>query len=42
MTKSELLELITTGKNSGVEFKHDELRPEHLEKEVVSPVMVIG
>lgn len=36
MTKSELLELIANGENSGVEFKSDNLRPEQLAKEVVA------
>jgi len=36
MTKSELLELIANGENSGVEFKRDNLRPEKLAKEVVA------
>ena len=36
MTKSELLELIVNGENSGVEFKRDDLRPEPLAKEVVA------
>ena len=36
MTRSELLELITNGENSGVEFKRDDLRPEQLAKEVVA------
>jgi len=36
MIKSELLELITNGENSGVEFKRDDLRPEQLAKEVVA------
>ena len=36
MTKSELLELIVNGENSGVEFKRDDLRPEQLAKEVVA------
>ena len=36
MTKSELLELIANGENSGVEFKRDELRPEQLAREVVA------
>jgi ATP-dependent DNA helicase RecG len=35
-TKSELLELIANGENSGVEFKRDDIRPEHLAKEVVA------
>lgn len=36
MTRAELLELITNGENSGVEFKCDDLRPEQLAKEVVA------
>lgn len=36
MTKTELLELVVHGENSGVEFKRDDLRPEHLAKEVVA------
>ncbi len=36
MTKSELLELISNGENSGVEFKCDDLRPEQIAKEVVA------
>ena len=36
MTKSELLELIANGENSGVEFKRDDLRSEQLAKEVVA------
>ena len=36
MTKSELLELIANGENSGVEFKSDDLRPERLAREVVA------
>ena len=36
MTKSELLELIANGENSGVEFKRDDLHPEDLAKEVVA------
>lgn len=36
MNKSELLELIANGENSGVEFKRDDLRPEQLAKEVVA------
>lgn len=36
MTKSDLLELIANGENSGVEFKRDDLRPEQLAKEVVA------
>ena len=36
MNKSELLELIANGENSGVEFKRDDVRPEQLAKEVVA------
>jgi ATP-dependent DNA helicase RecG len=36
MTKSELLELIANGENSGVEFKRDDVRPEQLAREVVA------
>jgi len=36
MTKSELLELIANGENSGMEFKRDDVRPEQLAKEIVA------
>ena len=36
MKRSELLELIAGGENSGVEFKRDDLRPEQLAREVVA------
>lgn len=36
MLKSDLLELIANGENSGVEFKRDDLRPEQLAKEIVA------
>ncbi len=36
MRNAELLELITNGENSGVEFKRDDIRPEQLAKEVVA------
>lgn len=36
MTKSELLELISHGENSGVEFKRDDTRPEQLAKEIAA------
>jgi len=36
MIRSELLELIANGENSGVEFKRDDLRPEQLAKEIVA------
>lgn len=34
--KSELLEIIANGENSGVEFKRDDIRPEQLAREVVA------
>lgn len=36
MTKTELMELIANGENSGVEFKRDDVRPEQLAKEIVA------
>ena len=36
MTKLELLALIANGENSGVEFKGDQERPEHIAKEIVA------
>ena len=36
MVKSELLEIIANGENSGVEFKRDDVRPEQLAKELVA------
>ena len=36
MTKSQLLEIVAGGENSGVEFKRDGLRPEQLAKESVA------
>lgn len=36
MTRSQLLEMITNGENSGVEFKRDDIRPEQLAKEIVA------
>ncbi|MDO5667366.1 MAG: ATP-binding protein [Alcaligenaceae bacterium] len=36
MLKTELLEIITNGENSGIEFKRDDIRPEQLAKEVVA------
>ena len=36
MKRSELLELIAGGENSGLEFKRDDVRPEQLAKEVVA------
>lgn len=42
MLKSELLEIIGSGENSGVEFKRDDIRPEQLAKEVVAMTNVQG
>ncbi len=36
MLKTEVLEMIANGENSGVEFKRDDLRPEQLAKEMVA------
>lgn len=36
MLKTELLEVIVNGENSGVEFKRDDIRPEQLAKEIVA------
>jgi ATP-dependent DNA helicase RecG len=36
MLKTELLEIVANGENSGVEFKRDDIRPEQLAKEVVA------
>lgn len=36
MLKSELLEIVANGENSGIEFKRDDLRPEQLAKEIVA------
>jgi ATP-dependent DNA helicase RecG len=42
MLKSELLEIIANGENSGVEFKRDDVRPEQLAEEVVAFANVQG
>lgn len=42
MLKSELLQLIENGENSGVEFKRDNLRPEQLAKEIVAMTNLKG
>ncbi len=36
MLRTELLELVANGENSGVEFKRDDIRPEQLAKEIVA------
>ena len=36
MIRTELMEIIANGENSGIEFKRDDLRPEQLAKEVVA------
>ena len=36
MLKTELLEIIANGENSGIEFKRDDIRPEQLAKEIVA------
>ncbi len=42
MLKSELLEIISNGENSGVEFKRDDIRPEQLAKEIAAFANVQG
>jgi len=42
MLKSELLEIIANGENSGIEFKRDDIRPEQLAKEIVAFANVQG
>ena len=42
MLKSELLEIISNGESSGVEFKRDDIRPEQLAKEIVAMVNFQG
>lgn len=42
MLKSELLEIIANGENSGVEFKRDDLRPEALAREIVAMANLRG
>ena len=42
MLKTELLEIITNGENSGTEFKRDDIRPEDLAKEIVAMVNLHG
>lgn len=42
MDKSTLLEIITNGENSGVEFKRDDCRPEQIAKEVVAMANAYG
>ncbi len=36
MKKTEIIELIINGENSGIEFKRDDIRPEQLAKEIVA------
>lgn len=42
MLKTELLEIIANGENSGVEFKRDDIRSEQLAKEIVALVNFQG
>lgn len=42
MLKGELLEIIASGENSGIEFKRDDIRPEQLGKEVVAMANLKG
>jgi ATP-dependent DNA helicase RecG len=42
MLKSELLEIIASGENSGVEFKRDDIRPVQMAREIVGMANVQG
>lgn len=42
MRKSELVELIANGENSGIEFKRDDVRPEQLAKEMAALLNLEG
>jgi ATP-dependent DNA helicase RecG len=42
MLKTELLEIVSNGENSGVEFKRDDIKPEQLAKEIVAFANVQG
>ncbi|ANT65171.1 RNA-binding domain-containing protein [Prosthecochloris sp. CIB 2401] len=42
MLRTELLEIVSNGENSGVEFKRDDIKPEQLAKEIVAFANVQG
>jgi len=42
MLKAELLEIIASGENSGIEFKRDDVRPEQIGKEIVAMTNLKG
>ncbi len=42
MLKTELLEIIASGENSGVEFKRDDARPEQIAREIVAMANLKG
>ena len=42
MKKQDVIDVITNGENSGVEFKLDNIRPEQLAKEVVALANLSG
>jgi ATP-dependent DNA helicase RecG len=42
MLRAELSEIIANGENSGIEFKRDDIRPEHLAKEIVAMANLYG
>ncbi len=42
MLKTELAELMRNGENSGVEFKRDDVRPEHVAQEIVAMANLQG
>ncbi|MCG2739638.1 MAG: putative DNA binding domain-containing protein [Syntrophaceae bacterium] len=42
MLKTELLEIIAAGENSGIEFKRDDVRPEQIAREIVAMANLKG
>jgi ATP-dependent DNA helicase RecG len=42
MLKTELLEIVAAGENSGIEFKRDDVRPEQIAREIVAMANVKG
>ena len=42
MLKTELLEIIANGENSGIEFKRDDIRPDELAREIVAMANLHG
>ena len=42
MNRSELMEIIRNGENSGVEFKRDDVQPQNLAKEIAALLNLEG